>query len=418
LKITQQVRFMDRRWELDLLRGFMLVMMFTTHLPTRFSGMVGQPFGFVSAAEGFVMLSAFMAGLVYTGRAQKAGIPAMGKAFFRRVTTVYACHAGLLLFLFSAIAAIGVKLDQPALTNLLGYYLTDPYAAFPGALLLIYNPPLLDILPLYILLLFASPFALAHAMRHGWRTLFMISAVLWVCGQFPVSETLYESVASLTGLRVPFNETGAFETLSWQFLWLSGLAMGCATAQGRMDQRKPFPPWLVGAAIVVVLVCLVWRHTAGQIPVPGDANALLNQLFDKWRLGPLRLLNLFAMLILIMQFGHKVATWLPRIGFLEKLGSASLPVFCMHLVVVLVALTMAGEYTPGRPLLPDVLMMALGLAALYATAQITLYLDREEQERMRAARQAHATERAERRAVRRARRLKRRLLQTQSDRPT
>ena len=76
---------MNRRWELDLLRGFMLVMMFTTHLPTRFSDKLGQPFGYVSAAEGFVMLSAFMAGLIYTGRAQKAGIPAMQKAFFRRV---------------------------------------------------------------------------------------------------------------------------------------------------------------------------------------------------------------------------------------------------------------------------------------------------------------------------------------------
>ena len=54
---------MNRRWELDLLRGFMLVMMFTTHMPTRFSDKLGQPFGYVSAAEGFVMLSAFMAGI-------------------------------------------------------------------------------------------------------------------------------------------------------------------------------------------------------------------------------------------------------------------------------------------------------------------------------------------------------------------
>src|SRR6476661_2485290 len=175
---------MNRRWELDLLRGFMLVMMFTTHLPTRFSDKLGQPFGYVSAAEGFVMLSAFMAGLIYTGRAQKAGIPAMKKAFFRRVTTVYACHATLLLFLFSAIAMLGLKLDQPALTNLIGFYLSDPWAALPGALLLIYNPPLLDILPLYILLLFASPFVLAFAMQRGWTGIFVISVALWACGQF------------------------------------------------------------------------------------------------------------------------------------------------------------------------------------------------------------------------------------------
>ena len=388
---------MNRRWELDLLRGFMLVMMFTTHLPTRFSDKLGQPFGYVSAAEGFVMLSAFMAGLIYTGRAQKAGIPAMKKAFFRRVTTVYACHATLLLFLFSAIAMLGLKLDQPALTNLIGFYLSDPWAALPGALLLIYNPPLLDILPLYILLLFASPFVLAFAMQRGWTGIFVISVALWACGQFPLSQGLYEMLAQHTGLRVPFSETGSFETLSWQFLWLFGLWMGAATAQGRLDHRKPFPRALVVGAFLVVLVGLVWRHTAGQIPVPGDAESLINHLFDKWRLGPLRMLNLFARLVVIMHIGPRLSERLPRIGFLEKLGSASLPVFCMHLVVVLAALSIAGEYRPGRPLLLDVLMMAAGLAALYATALVTLYLDREEQQRMLAARKEQELKRAGRR---------------------
>jgi len=53
-----------RRWELDALRGLMLVAMTLTHMPTRFSDPAGQPLGFVSAAEGFVMLSAYMAGSV------------------------------------------------------------------------------------------------------------------------------------------------------------------------------------------------------------------------------------------------------------------------------------------------------------------------------------------------------------------
>jgi hypothetical protein len=69
----------------------------------------------------------------------------------------------------------------------------------------------------------------------------------------------------------------------------------------------------------------------------------------------------------------------------------------MHLVVVLAALSIAGEYRPGRPLLVDVLMMAAGLAALYATALVTLYLDREEQQRMLAARKEQELKRAGRR---------------------
>jgi hypothetical protein len=68
---------MQRWWEIDALRGLMLILMTLTHLPTRFSGPFGQPLGFVSAAEGFVFLSAFMAGFIFTKRAVKDGIPAM-----------------------------------------------------------------------------------------------------------------------------------------------------------------------------------------------------------------------------------------------------------------------------------------------------------------------------------------------------
>ena len=53
-----------RSWEIDALRGLMLVLMTTTHIPTRFSDPLGQPLGFVSAAEGFVLLSGFVAGMV------------------------------------------------------------------------------------------------------------------------------------------------------------------------------------------------------------------------------------------------------------------------------------------------------------------------------------------------------------------
>ena len=47
---------LPRKPELDALRGLFLVWMTLTHLPTKFSDLVNQPFGFVSSAEGFVFL--------------------------------------------------------------------------------------------------------------------------------------------------------------------------------------------------------------------------------------------------------------------------------------------------------------------------------------------------------------------------
>ena len=56
---------LQRLPELDALRGLFLVWMTLTHLPTRFSDFVNQPFGYISSAEGFVFLSALLIGRLY-----------------------------------------------------------------------------------------------------------------------------------------------------------------------------------------------------------------------------------------------------------------------------------------------------------------------------------------------------------------
>ena len=118
-----------RRWEIDALRGLMLVLMMVTHLPSRLTSPLGQPFGFVSAAEGFVLLSAYMAGMVYGRIAWRKGVAEMRRDFWRRALKIYACQAATLLFLFTVIAFIGLRFDQPAATNLMAYYLQQPLTA-------------------------------------------------------------------------------------------------------------------------------------------------------------------------------------------------------------------------------------------------------------------------------------------------
>ena len=56
---------LPRKPEFDALRGLFPVWMTLTHLPTRMSDLVNQPFGFISSAEGFVFLSALLVGRVY-----------------------------------------------------------------------------------------------------------------------------------------------------------------------------------------------------------------------------------------------------------------------------------------------------------------------------------------------------------------
>lgn len=367
---------MGRLREIDMLRGLMLILMFSTHLPSRFSSLLGQPFGYVSAAEGFVTLSGFMAGMVYARRAQKSGVAAMRSAFFARAWKIYACHAALLIFLFTVITLLGLWRDQPAMKNMVHFYLHNPAAGLWGGLLLIYNPPLLDILPLYVLLMLASPLALAIGMQYGWRPIFAGSILLWLIAQSRLPEVLYAYIAAPVGLQVPYHETGAFQTLAWQLLWILGLWMGSLAADGRFQRRRPMPRPVVLTALVVALVFLIWRYSAGQAPAAPDTT--LYRLLDKWHLGPLRLLNFLAILVLLLHLPTRLAAAIPRIGFLEKMGAASLPVFCAHLVLVLLALALFGEARPERPVWLDAALYFGGLFIMYLTALATLEIERDE----------------------------------------
>lgn len=361
----------ERRFDLDAVRGLMLVLMTLTHLPTRWSDPFGQPFGYVSAAEGFVMLSAYMAGMVYTGRGLQEGVPAMQRAFLQRALKIYGCQAALLLFLFSFIAAFGLGAQNPDVRYLMSYYLREPLTAFWSALLLIHNPPLLDILPLYIVFMLASPWVLAWGLTRGWGGVLAASTLLWALAQFDFGAWAYGVLQGATGLPVPVKETGAFEMFGWQFLWVFGLYMGAGAARGEPPPR--FPRWMVAFALGYALATLAWRHAVGQVPF--GANEALNAPWDKWHLGPLRLINFFALLVLAMRFGPALLARLPRQRWLELLGAASLPVFCAHLVLVLIALLAVGAPKPERPLAVDAAILLASFALLTVVAAVSGRLD-------------------------------------------
>ena len=366
---------MKRYWEIDALRGLMLVLMTVTHLPTLLTDPLGQPFGFVSAAEGFVLLSAFMAVLVYSRIGYSRGVEPMRRAFWQRALKVYMSQAATLLFLLTVVTALGLRIDQTAVKDLVSYYLAAPREAFLFGLLLIYEPALLDILPMYIFFMLLSPWVLAFALRHGWTGVMVASVSLWGLAQFGFSEWLYGLSVDYLGLPVPFREMGAFNAFAWQFLWFTGLWMGASrNAPGAQPLQVPRGLLLIAAGLA--LYGLYWRHHGlhGQAPFGGDVT--LNLLFDKWQLGPLRLVNLVVLGMLALSFGPALLRKLPRMHWLEAMGSASLPVFCAHLVAVLLVLAFWGDSQLARPWWGDALLLVAVFGWLYAVARATLWLDR------------------------------------------
>lgn len=351
------------------MRGLMLVLMTLTHMPTMYSLPSGQPFGFVSAAEGFVFLSAFMAGRVYGGRARRHGLPAMQAAFHSRALKLYLCQLGLLLLAFTLIAWLGVYNQQGGVTGLLEFFFIDPGTAVVAAVLLLHNPPLLDILPLYIALMLLSPWLLRRGLQRGWHGVLAVSALLWLAQQWGLGQALYEGFVQGTGFSVPYKDMGAFHGFAWQALWVAGLWLGA-----RQQPLPRFPWWLLVPATLYAAGMLLWRHMVGQDPMPGVP--AVGQLLDKWSLGPLRVLNFASVFVLLVSAGPWLKRVLPRPLPLELLGRNSLSVFCAHVVIALFTLAFFGSTEVVRPWTTDVALLASAFAGLLAVAMAVETLER------------------------------------------
>lgn len=346
--------------------------MTTTHLPTWFSSRAGQPFGFVSAAEGFVFLSAFLVGSVYGHKARTRGYAVMRRALWGRALKVYVAHIALLLFLLLLLVPIAVSRDAHAITDLASYYVARPHLALVSGLVLAYNPPLLDILPMYVLFLVASPLLLEYGARRGWGVLLSLSAVLWLFAQYGGGRHVYESVAAVVGWPVPYGATGAFSFLGWQLLWLVGLRVGANRGTAASAPSTVGGSWS-GPGIVILLsvaaVFFVWRHVVGQIPFGSDAT--LNALFDKWHLGPLRLLDFAVLALIAVRCRRTLAAWAEH-SPIATMGRTSLVVFSAQLVICLAVLALVGDTARLHLSIFETTLVLGALLVLYGVARASL----------------------------------------------
>ena len=213
----------------------MLVWITLTHLPTSASAYVNQPFGFISAAEGFIFLSALFTGRIYFRLAEHDGYRAMTRKMWGRTVRLYGYHALLLAFVFLVAVPIASRGNRPGLHNLLDFYfMAGPKQAITEAALLIYRPPLLDILPLYIIFLAMSSILILLARRFGWKPILCGSFAFWVLAQFGFRAAEHTFMMHYIPTRIPIHEMGAFDLWAWQFLWIVGIWLGVRWAQDNL----------------------------------------------------------------------------------------------------------------------------------------------------------------------------------------
>ena len=354
-------RSSQRQPELDALRGLMLLWMTVTHLPTHASHYTYQPLGFVAAAEGFIFISALLAGKSFGKLLDTAPLSQTVRRIWARAGKLYAYHLFLLGVAFTAVAALANHTGRPSLLGLLDFYLAHRQLAIVSSLLLIYCPPLLDILPTYILFLLATPVAFLIVGRWGWRFVLLPSATLWLCAQLGLRQLVHSQLVRITGLQIPLQNMGAFDLFAWQFLWTFGLWLGYAApdhAKHRLVSRSTG-----SCALAVAAVFLALRYSLSDYTIYQSS---LAPWLDKWHLGVLRLVN-FAALALVFSAAHPALKRVIASPPLVMIGKVSLKVFAVHVLFIFGALTLVNDGT-GLGLGRQAALIVITLAVLYAAA--------------------------------------------------
>jgi hypothetical protein len=336
---------MKRFVELDILRGFLLLMMVVNHAPTYLRVFTDQPIGFFSTAEAFVFVSAFLAGLLFQRRSEKQGFDAARDATVSRALRIYRAHVGTLLFAF---VVGGIFLAElPGIQNLLYHYFQNPGAAVVAAFALIFQPPLMDILPMYILFSLLTPCAFWAAKRWGWKRVLFVSLGLWILSQFRLREMFLANVKDAS-----FLDLGPFDLLAWQLLWVGGLVFGKAVQEGRPAlQLSATAETAVFIAAFVFLV-LRWDMIMGNFD-PGRQLWFL----DKWHLGPVRLFNFFVVAWVVSRILPGLQQWETTLRPLSLVGQNMLPVFCCEICL---SLLLVGAIDPSKSHKPLVSALVVG----------------------------------------------------------
>jgi hypothetical protein len=351
-----------RDLRVDFFRGLALWWIYTDHIPGDVLGKYSlQNFALCDAAEIFVLLAGFGAGIAYGTTMNRQGYLYAAADTLRRAWTLYIAHIFLFVVYAAQVAYSAAALDRmfyldEARLNVLA---DDPFRGLLEALLLRFQPNLLNILPLYIVLLLM--FALALPLLRWPRLLFLASAALYV-------------MARITGINLPsWDDSGGWflNPLAWQFLFMIGAIL--AYAPPRMP-RVRWPLDLLAALVVLAGIVIIWvidnhPRIMGSMPVP-VIRFLLSQ--DKTGLHPFRLASIMSLTWLVVRMVPREAQWLQSryAAPLVLLGQNSLPVFCFGIFFGFMA-RLGLETDDGAGM--QLMVNAMGALAMLAVAALAAW---------------------------------------------
>src|ERR1700722_330840 len=322
----------QRELRLDLFRGLALWLIFIDHVsPDLLTWFTIRNYGFSDAAEIFIFISGYTAAFVYGRVMLKSGFVVASARILKRVWQIYAAHVLLFAILVAEVSYVTINLDKPfyAEEMQVAYFLKQPGESLIQALLLRYRPLNMDVLPLYIVLMFFLPLILLMIKWRANLTLAISVALYTLSWQYDLHLTAFPS------------GFWSFNPFAWQLLFVFGAwcALGGARRMSRIVS-SPITLWIALAYLFAAFgVTMTWYFP--QLNHLPDRLEQWIYPIDKTDFDVLRFAHFLALAVLAVRF--VAAGWpglkSPWLRPMILCGQYSLQIFCLG-----VALAFAGYF--------------------------------------------------------------------------
>ena len=332
---------------IDFIRGFVMLILVVVHFEffSLYNFIAWERIGVVSGAEGFVILSGFVVGMLYGRRIESQGWQGISTKLWQRAVKLYRANIGVIvavafLSLLPFWSAFNLMTFTDQFTKTVYQLYPQPGIPFPLGLWqlvrLQFGPHQFQIMGLYVVLLFATPLLLW--LLHKRLVLVLLAVSL---GAY-IFNTISPSMP--TGAQFEYG----FPLLTWQLLYVFGLAAGYykESLARLMDTVWRRPILILSGILFFGFMFFTLNNPNPEIPSFARLSVIPPEVFNDWyskyfqknTLGVLRLVNYWAVLV----FGSYILTvlWKPlhtAFGwFFLPIGQSSLYVFIMHIFVLYV----------------------------------------------------------------------------------
>jgi hypothetical protein len=350
----------ERELRIDLFRGLALWLIFIDHVsPDVLTWFTIRNYGFSDAAEIFIFISGYTAAFVYGRVMIESGFVIATARILRRVWQIYLAHVFLFTIFLAEITYVAARVHNPLYSEEMGVvdFLRHPDVAIVQTLLLRFRPLNMDVLPLYIVLMFFLPLILQLMKWRANVTLALSVALYALTWEYDLHLSAYP------------NGFWAFNPFAWQLLFVFGA--WCALGGARRMSGLIGSPITLAISFAYLLaafcVTLTWYFPQLSFLMPRWLEQWMYPI-DKTDLDILRFAHFLALAAITVHFVPRGTPGLksPWLRPLILCGQRSLEIFCLGVFLAFAGYFVLVETSSG--ILLHLLVGIFGILIMSAVA--------------------------------------------------